>query len=141
MLTILILVVGSATVLVVLLLVIVIIGIHQEPPMEELREQAPSLTTVFVRRLLGVYVCKPPLKPDAQMLGEVKKLLQAYTVEQVAEMLHVGRDKVYYLLRTGQLRSIKIGKLRRITEQHLAAFIASREDVADVPGEGRLGTS
>ena len=35
------------------------------------------------------------------------------------------------LLRTGQLRSIKIGKLRRITEQHLAAFIASREDVAD----------
>jgi excisionase family DNA binding protein len=66
-----------------------------------------------------------------QLLGEVKKLLQAYTVEQVAEMLHVGRDKVYYLLRTGELRSIKIGKLRRITEQHLAAFIASREDVAD----------
>jgi excisionase family DNA binding protein len=59
------------------------------------------------------------------------ELLQAYTVEQVAEMLHVGRDKVYYLLRTGQLRSIKIGKLRRITEQHLAEFIASREDVAD----------
>ncbi len=48
----------------------------------------------------------------------MKKLLQAYTVEQVAEMLHVGCDKVYYLLRTGQLRSIKIGKLRRITEQH-----------------------
>lgn len=61
----------------------------------------------------------------------MKELLQAYTVEQVAEMLHVGRDKVYYLIRTGQLRSIKIGKLRRITEQHLAEFIASREDVAD----------
>jgi excisionase family DNA binding protein len=68
----------------------------------------------------------------------VKKLLQAYTVEQVAEMLHVGRDKVYYLLRTGQLRSIKIGKLRRITEQHPAAFIASREDVADA---SLIGTS
>ena len=40
-------------------------------------------------------------------------------------MLHVGRDKVYYLLRTGQLRSLKIGKLRRITEQQLAEFIAS----------------
>ena len=37
--------------------------------------------------------------------------MQAYTVEQVAKMLHIGRDKVYYLLRTGQLRSIKIGKL------------------------------
>jgi excisionase family DNA binding protein len=56
--------------------------------------------------------------------------LQAYTVEQVAKMLHIGRDKVYELLRTGQLRSIKIGKLRRITEQHLPEFIASLEDNA-----------
>ena len=51
--------------------------------------------------------------------------MKAYTVEQVAEMLHIGRDKVYYLLRTGQLRSIKIGKIRRITDQHLAEFIAT----------------
>jgi excisionase family DNA binding protein len=43
-------------------------------------------------------------------------------------MLHVGRDKVYYLLRTGQLRSLKIGKLRRITEQQLAEFIASLDE-------------
>ena len=54
--------------------------------------------------------------------------MQAYTVEQVAEMLHIGRDKVYYLIRTGQLRSIKIGKLRRITSQHLAEFISTLED-------------
>jgi excisionase family DNA binding protein len=53
--------------------------------------------------------------------------VQAYTVEQVAEILHVGRDKVYYLLRTGQLRSVKIGKLRRITNQHLDEFITSLE--------------
>jgi len=58
--------------------------------------------------------------------GEV----EAYTVEQAAEMLHVGRDKVYCLLRTGQLRSIKIGKLRRITGQHVAEFIASLENEA-----------
>ncbi len=56
--------------------------------------------------------------------------LQAYTVEQVAKMLNVGRDKVYYLLRTRQLRSLKIGKSRRITEEQLAEFIASREDAA-----------
>ncbi len=55
--------------------------------------------------------------------------MKAYTVEQVAEILNVGRDKVYFLLRTGQLRSIKIGKLRRITDQHLAEFITSLEDV------------
>jgi len=50
-------------------------------------------------------------------------------------MLHVGRDKVYYLLRTGQLRSLKIGKLRRITEQQLAEFIASLDKAVE------LGTS
>jgi excisionase family DNA binding protein len=58
---------------------------------------------------------------------EVRPRLEAYTVEQVAKMLHIGRDKVYILLRTGQLRSIKIGKSRRITQQHLAEFIATLE--------------
>ena len=56
--------------------------------------------------------------------------MQAYTVEQVAKMLHISRDKVYYLLRTRQLRSIKIGKSRRITDRHIADFIASLEDHA-----------
>ena len=56
--------------------------------------------------------------------------MQAYTVEQVAKMLNISRDKVYYLLRTRQLRSIKIGKSRRITDQQPAAFIASLEDDA-----------
>jgi excisionase family DNA binding protein len=59
--------------------------------------------------------------------------MQAYTVEQVAEILHVGRDKVYYLLRTRQLRSLKIGKLRRITDEQIAAFIASLDDAALLP--------
>ena len=53
--------------------------------------------------------------------------MQAYTVEQVAEILNIGRDKVYFLLRTGQLHSIKIGKLRRITDQHIRDFVASLE--------------
>lgn len=54
-------------------------------------------------------------------------MIQAYTVEEVADMLHIGRDKVYYLIRTNQLRSLKIGKLRRITDAHLTAFIATLE--------------
>ncbi|MEV6149646.1 helix-turn-helix domain-containing protein [Nonomuraea sp. NPDC052129] len=55
--------------------------------------------------------------------------MQSYTVEQVAEMLSIGRDKVYFLLRTGQLKSVKIGKLRRITDRHLADFISSLEAI------------
>ncbi|MFC0041635.1 helix-turn-helix domain-containing protein [Actinomadura rayongensis] len=61
--------------------------------------------------------------------------MQAYTVEQVAEILQIGRDKVYALIRTGRLQSIKIDRLRRITDQHLADFVASLE----VPDE--QGTS
>jgi excisionase family DNA binding protein len=57
-------------------------------------------------------------------------MVQAYTVEEVAEMLHVGRDKIYFLIRTGQLRSLKIGELRRITGEQLADFIASLADGA-----------
>ena len=74
MLTILILVVGSVAILVVLLLLIVVIGIRREPATEELSEQAPSLTTVFVRRLLGVYVRKPDSPPRTTSLaGPVDK--------------------------------------------------------------------
>jgi len=71
---------------------------------------------------------EPPddTRPDDHKGGDAP--LQAYTVEQVAKMLHIGRDKVYYLLRTRQLRSIKIGKSRRITEEQLAAFVASLEN-------------
>lgn len=57
--------------------------------------------------------------------------MQAYTVEQVAKMLHISCDKVYYLLRTRQLRSIKIGKSRRITDRHLTDFVASLEGQDD----------
>ena len=59
MLTMLVLVIGPIAVLVVLLLFIVVIGIRQEPPMEELSEQASNLIATFVRRLLGLHVRKP----------------------------------------------------------------------------------
>lgn len=52
--------------------------------------------------------------------------VQLLTVEETAELLQVGRDKVYYLLRTGQLRSIKIGKLRRISHAWIAEFLTVR---------------
>jgi excisionase family DNA binding protein len=47
------------------------------------------------------------------------------TVEETAEILHIGRDKAYSLIRTGQLRSIKIGKLRRVSRAWIADFVES----------------
>ena len=45
------------------------------------------------------------------------------TPEEVAEALHVGRCTVYDLLRTNQLQSFKIGKLRRIPVDAVHEFI------------------
>jgi excisionase family DNA binding protein len=49
------------------------------------------------------------------------------TVEQAAELLHISRDKVYYLIRSRQLRSIKIGKLRRISRDWIAEYVRQHE--------------
>ena len=45
------------------------------------------------------------------------------TPEEVAEALHVGRCTVYDLLRTNQIQSFKIGKLRRIPVDAVHEFI------------------
>jgi excisionase family DNA binding protein len=68
-----------------------------------------------------------PCKPESSGDGFRTSRATAGAVEQVAKVLNISRDKVYYLLRTRQLRSIKIGKSRRITDAHLAAFLASLE--------------
>lgn len=44
------------------------------------------------------------------------------TAEEVAESLKIGRCKVYDLIRTGELQSIKIGRLRRIPVDSVHAF-------------------
>ncbi len=44
------------------------------------------------------------------------------TAEEVAEALHIGRCTVYDLIRSGQLESIKIGRLRRIPVESVHAF-------------------
>ena len=68
MLTVLALLIVSVTILVILLLVVVVVGIRQEPPTEELSDQASSLIAAFVRRLIGLYVRKPgsPLPRNGQ---------------------------------------------------------------------------
>jgi excisionase family DNA binding protein len=44
---------------------------------------------------------------------------------EAAAHLSIGRSKVYELMRLGQLRSVKIGALRRIPQAALADFIAA----------------
>jgi excisionase family DNA binding protein len=53
-----------------------------------------------------------PIHLDNQELEAMERVL--LTAEEVAEALHIGRCTVYDLIRSGHLRSFKIGKLRRI---------------------------
>lgn len=57
----------------------------------------------------------------------MKKLLK---VSDVMERLQLGKSKVFELLATGQLESIKVGGARRVTEEAVEDFIARRQDEA-----------
>jgi excisionase family DNA binding protein len=46
-----------------------------------------------------------------------------HKAEQAAEFLNVSRSTVYGLLRTGELRSVKIGKSRRIPHAALVEYV------------------
>jgi excisionase family DNA binding protein len=45
--------------------------------------------------------------------------------EEAADALRIGRTKVFELIRTGELRSVKIGNLRRVPPGALADYVAS----------------
>jgi excisionase family DNA binding protein len=49
-----------------------------------------------------------------------------YSVEQVAEMLGFGLSKTKMLVATGQLRSLKDGKYRRILPEWVDEYVERR---------------
>jgi excisionase family DNA binding protein len=53
------------------------------------------------------------------------------TVEQAAAELHIARRRVFELIRDGQLRSVKIGRSRRIRSSDLADYVAQLTDPTD----------
>lgn len=56
-------------------------------------------------------------------IAEPPKLL---TVDQAADVLQVGRVKMFQLVTTGAVRSIKIGKLRRVPVTALDDYITAQ---------------
>lgn len=53
------------------------------------------------------------------------------TAEQVAKRLGVGRSTVFSLMGRGDLASVKIGRLRRVTEASLEDYIRQLTGVAE----------
>ena len=47
-----------------------------------------------------------------------------YRVEEAAELLSLSRDRVYQLIRSNQLRSVQVGKSRRVPARALDDYVA-----------------
>jgi excisionase family DNA binding protein len=58
---------------------------------------------------------------------------QLLTVAEVCQRLKLGKSKVFELIATGQLKSLKIDGARRFTEGQVDDFIARRIAAAAVP--------
>ena len=61
------------------------------------------------------------------MNGEERVGLVLLRPEQAAEALSIGRTVVYGLMRSGQLRSVKVGGLRRVPASALVDFVRQLE--------------
>jgi excisionase family DNA binding protein len=60
--------------------------------------------------------------PERENRGPVSVVV--YTVEEAAQVLKISRWKIFDLIRTNQLRSVKIGGLRRIPCTAIEEYIA-----------------
>lgn len=59
-----------------------------------------------------------------------------HTPEAAAERLQCGRTLIYELLASGKLESVKIGRLRRIPDDALVAYVEKLR--AEQPNGGRV---
>ncbi|HRC40025.1 helix-turn-helix domain-containing protein [Nostocoides sp.] len=59
-----------------------------------------------------------------------------YTLTDVATALSVGRSKVYELVRSGVLPSVRIGGSRRVRGEDLATYVDTLERVPAGPLAG-----
>ena len=50
------------------------------------------------------------------------------TINQVAAMLNLGRTKTYEIVRSGKIKSVKVGSRRLIPRQDVERFV---EDISD----------
>ena len=60
-------------------------------------------------------------QPEPEKGGPVH--IVVYTVEEAAQVLKISRWKIFDLIRTNQLRSVKIGGLRRIPYTAIDEYI------------------
>gem|GEM_PF-2169078 len=58
------------------------------------------------------------------METDALRLKALYRVTEVAEVLSVGRTKVYELINSGQLDAAKVGRATRVTRSSIVRFLS-----------------
>jgi excisionase family DNA binding protein len=64
------------------------------------------------------------------MPGLIYEPPRCLRVEDAARMLNVGRSTAYELIRSGRLRSVKIGRRRLVPRDALEDLLASLQEAA-----------
>ena len=67
-----------------------------------------------------------------QLHSPVKLLLK---VEEVAEMLNLGRSKLYSYILSGELRSVKVGRRRLIPRDAVHEFVERLQQASSTGGD------
>ncbi len=52
--------------------------------------------------------------------------LSLLTVEEAADVLRIGRTSMFALVKDGTIRSVRIGRLRRIPSESIVQFVNDR---------------
>lgn len=63
-------------------------------------------------------------------LRQPKAIEQLLTINETAELLRITRGTVYYLIRTGQLTTVRVGKHQRIEPSVIRAMLDRSKEEA-----------
>lgn len=90
-----------------------------------------ALPIAQIAQLLGVSETELRALMNQRDASRGDATLVGLTVAEAARRIGIGRTKLYEYVSSGEISSVKIGRLRRIPAEALNDFLARRPDSAD----------
>jgi excisionase family DNA binding protein len=90
-----------------------------------------ALPIAQIAQLLGVSETELRALMDQRDVSRGDATLVGLTVAEAARRIGIGRTKLYEYVSSGEISSVKIGRLRRIPAEALNDFLARRPDSVD----------
>ena len=66
------------------------------------------------------------MKKDRLMEGVFDSYPDVVSVEEIQQMLRIGKNAVYALLKDGEIKSIKVGKRYIVPKKYVAEFLLKK---------------